>query len=131
MTDMSWRTKIVADKLHVRARGVTPLSTIDDIIFVVFEVRELYERKPSGDWLFISREDDGILRETADIEAADLLVSGTVKWDGCVDYNWNQEKGSLHICSGRAGARQLADMFNEIFDLAIEIMPRAAEYIND
>lgn len=131
VTEAAWLVKVIDNKLHVRARAQQPLGTNGDIIFVVFEVRELYGAKISGEWLFIGKEDDGVLRETTNIELADLLVGGTVKWDGCVDYNWNQETCSQHTCNGRDGTRRLGVMFEAIFDLAIEIMPRAEEYIND
>jgi hypothetical protein len=134
-TDPTWREQIVSDKLHVRARAQArqqPASdSTEDTLFVLFEVRALYGRNDSGGWLFLGREEDGVLRGTADIEIADLLVSGIVKWDGCVDFNWNQEKNSLHTCNGRAGTQHIVTMFNIIFDLAVEIMPQADQYIND
>jgi len=124
--DYPWIVRVIDYTLHIRVRGRAPLSIINDMLLAVFEVREIYAYSQVDNvvtYTFKKEDEHGVLRDISDIEQADLLVSGTVKWDGCADYTWAEKDGAHHICR-RADGRRLGIMFDVIYGLAAEIMPQ-------
>jgi hypothetical protein len=57
-----------------------------------------------------------------DFEAAEEVVRGTVKWDGCVDLWFNAE--NIHHC-GRKCLATLGEMLLRVHDTAKGLLPRA------
>jgi hypothetical protein len=51
---------------------------------------------------------------------AQALLSGFVKWDGCVDITIDDEP--LHFC-GRSNVEEFAQVLTAIYDLAKELIP--------
>jgi hypothetical protein len=51
---------------------------------------------------------------------AQVMVSGSVKWDGCSDITIDDEP--LHFC-GRDNAEEFAALLSAIYDLAAELIP--------
>lgn len=59
---------------------------------------------------------------TEDFEAAEEVVTGAVKWDGCVDLWFNAE--NIHHC-GRRCLSTLGEMLLRVHDTAKGLIPRA------
>jgi hypothetical protein len=55
-----------------------------------------------------------------DRAAAQVAVSGSIKWDGCSDITVDDDP--LHFC-GRDGAEEFAALLSAIYDLASELIP--------
>lgn len=55
-----------------------------------------------------------------DRAAAQIAISGSIKWDGCSDLSIDDEP--LHFC-GRADAEEFAALLSVIYDLAAELIP--------
>jgi hypothetical protein len=55
-----------------------------------------------------------------DRAAAQVAVSGSIKWDGCSDISIDDEP--LHFC-GRDNAEEFAALLSAIYDLASELIP--------
>jgi hypothetical protein len=55
-----------------------------------------------------------------DRAAAQVAVSGSIKWDGCSDISIDDEP--LHFC-GRDNAEEFATLLSAIYDLAAELIP--------
>lgn len=54
--------------------------------------------------------------------ARELFFNGHIKWDGCS--NWKIPDGNyqFHFC-GREGMQKFANLMQEMYDWAIELMP--------
>lgn len=55
-----------------------------------------------------------------DREAAQVMLSGSIKWDGCSDMTIEDEP--LHFC-GRSDMEEFALLLSAIYDLASELIP--------
>ena len=55
-----------------------------------------------------------------DRAAAQVAVSGSIKWDGCSDITIDDEP--LHFC-GRGNAEEFAALLSAIYDMASELIP--------
>jgi hypothetical protein len=55
-----------------------------------------------------------------DRNAAQVTLSGSIKWDGCSDITINDEP--LHFC-GRDDMEEFAALLSAIYDLAAELIP--------
>jgi len=55
-----------------------------------------------------------------DRNAAQVFISGSIKWDGCSDMTIEDEP--LHFC-GRDDAQEFAALLTAIYDLAAELIP--------
>lgn len=58
---------------------------------------------------------------TKDLDEAQRLVAGMVKWDGCAHYNFGDENGYLHLC-GAGNVDGLAKVIAEIHCRCGELM---------
>lgn len=59
-------------------------------------------------------------RPVEDRGAAQVMLSGSIKWDGCSDITIDDEP--LHFCS-RSGMEEFASLLSAIYDLAAELIP--------
>lgn len=62
---------------------------------------------------------------TADIDAAELLLHGSIKWDGCADFDVGDERDHphrLHAC-GLDNARRVGRAIDLIYELAAKHIP--------
>ena len=93
----------------------------DDDVHVDFKVYEIYGE------VFNMGEKVGILNYhgnngefTPDIDKAKLYLHGTIKWDGCSDWWFDEQERRvmLHFC-GRRDMRTLG----LLFDMMYEMMP--------
>lgn len=55
-----------------------------------------------------------------DRAAAQVAISGSIKWDGCSDITIDDEP--LHFC-GRSNMEEFAAVLSAIYDLAAELIP--------
>lgn len=88
--------------------------------FVVdYEVRALtlYDDGNGPAFKFIDNES---LDPTRDFDRAEIIVKGSIKWDGC-SHNDFGEKGYIHGCSRRDLTR-LSTLFERLFDIATELL---------
>lgn len=57
------------------------------------------------------------------LEEADVYLHGTIKWDGCSDWQFDeQEKGCLHGCT-RKDIQRFGDVMGYCWDWASEVCP--------
>ncbi len=81
-----------------------------------FVFADLHESKLSVNFTIFEHE-----------EADEPMVSGSVKWDGCS--NWNTEE-CLHFCC-RNQAKDLGDILAACYDWAAELMPEQVDNLGD
>lgn len=55
-----------------------------------------------------------------DRAAAQVAMSGSIKWDGCCDLTIDDDP--LHFC-GRSNMEELTTLLSAIYDLAAELIP--------
>lgn len=55
-----------------------------------------------------------------DRDAAQVVLSGSIKWDGCSDLTIEDEP--LHLC-GRVAAEEFAALLSAVYDVAAELIP--------
>lgn len=87
--------------------------------YVDYEVRALtlFDDGKGPAFKFI---DKNTLDPTTDFDRGDVLVKGTIKWDGCSHNNFG-DKGYLHGCS-RHDLTRFSTLFNRLFDIAIDLI---------
>jgi hypothetical protein len=59
---------------------------------------------------------------TTNIEEADHIVQGHIKWDGCCNMEWQK---AMHIC-GPEEIQDLVKVFHRLYELAKEHIPHAS-----
>ena len=83
--------------------------------------------KPDGGYEFLNLDDP---RVAENIEQAVWRLRGSVKWDGCVDYEHNMGTGDdyclLHDC-GLSGREDELNVWRAIYRAAAEIMDETAD----
>lgn len=61
--------------------------------------------------------------DTADINEAEPLLSGVVKWDGCAHLDFAPDRGGyVHVCGAR-DADRIGKVIRRLYDVAAEHMP--------
>ena len=115
-----WVDRLFPDLLlHARMRVVN--SAV-----VGYEVRTLsiYEE---GEPLCFHCMEDNHSDVTPDVEKAEILVQGTIKFDGC-SHNDFGDGGYIHGCQ-REHMTRLGTMFDRLFDWAIKLIGDDGEYL--
>jgi hypothetical protein len=71
------------------------------------------------------RDEDGPSPEAiSDFAQAAVYLSGSIKWDGCANLQFDeQERCMLHFC-GREDARKVGKLIDRLYDLAAELFPK-------
>jgi hypothetical protein len=100
--------------VRYRVHGATVEFFAAEVLYLA-ENRRWYERK--GD--FSPMHDP-----TKELDEAQRLVEGMIKWDGCAHYNFGDENGYLHLC-GSGNADVLANTITEIHRRCGELMTEA------
>ena len=124
-----WRNELLTElEAHIRVRP----ETVHDgrTITIAYEVRDLVgyrvedndKETPLYPTIGATSSDD----QTTDIDKAERLIHGFIKWDGC---SHNYFSTYQHECD-RKGLVRLGGIFARLFDLAIELMPHAREYLD-
>lgn len=112
--------------LHVRIR-------MQNSAVMAYEVREYkhYDDGAGDTHKFEMSVENGAVEYTSDIEKSDVLIEGSIKWDGCSHNNFapnEPNRGYIHGCA-REDLIRLGDLYRRLFDFAIERMPDSKEYL--
>jgi hypothetical protein len=74
-----------------------------------------------GPWFEMADSDVG--ESTNKLSEAQVFLSGSIKWDGCSNMNFDaQENCMLHFC-GRSDAAKVGKLLDRLYDLADEHIP--------
>lgn len=99
----------------------------DDLgYYVAYKVHEywlevsVYEAGRWTDGGLWYRTDD--CRETEKIEEAEVVVSGSVKWDGCSNWDFHTDECMAHFCD-RKGLTDFGELLGRLWDLAADKVP--------
>lgn len=117
---MEWKIEKVFEdlELHVRA-GLINSHVME------YEVRDMIIHDDGNGPPLKFRTDDGGI--TSDLNQAEILVKGSIKWDGCSHNNFG-ENGYLHACCKSEMVR-FGELFSRLFDMAQELMPDNGDYL--
>lgn len=95
--------------------------------FVCYEVSGYVRDEVTGEYTVpdYKMAGDGCGDETTeDLDRAQVYLHGGIKWDGCSNWSFDeQERCMLHFC-GRRSIRQLTVLFDRLYDLAAELIPK-------
>lgn len=58
-----------------------------------------------------------------------LYMGGFVKWDGCINFNFDNESVMLHCCGRNNAKTFLVEIMDKIYDMAQELMPDNEGYL--
>jgi hypothetical protein len=95
------------------------------VSFVVKEkVGETLSPPPAGLWLY--RRESGSSRssvddgdDTADFDLGEVFLDGTIKWDGCSNWDFHTSDVLIHFC-GRRQATGLGRLLDHLYQIAQE-----------
>ena len=94
--------------------------------FMSFKVYAIYGVASPGNQILWAAWDEAIASSTGDIEKADVFCSGDVKWDGCTNFQFDeQERCALHCCD-RKSLADIGELLRRVHVLAEEKIPKAA-----
>jgi len=115
-----WVERIYDDiELHARMRSINEAC-------VEYEVRPLmFWDDGEGSPLKFEARGDGAVGPTHDIDKAEVLITGSIRFDGC-SHNYFQDY--IHGC-GRDELVRLGALYTLLFDWAIEFMPENEEFL--
>lgn len=60
---------------------------------------------------------------TENPDEAEVFVAATIKWDGCVHWDFGEE-GYIHTCSGPSAADDMAEVMRAMFEAARPLLKR-------
>lgn len=85
----------------------------------------VFERTAYGtDVLYRDRRDSAGVEMTDDVEHAEVFMSGSVKWDGCINFDFPASKDCMIHACGKADVKaKFTESFDLIYSLAAEQMP--------
>jgi hypothetical protein len=91
-------------------------------LYVEFQVYEIKGRDADGTRFFALRDsisDEGV----ASLVEAEPYLSGSVKWDGCSNWRFDeQDRGWMHACT-RADLVNMGEVMARCRDFAATLMP--------
>ena len=106
-----WETRVYESlRLHVRARKMNEA-------YVEYEVRDVFV---DDGHLSFKHKDNTHPGDTSEVEEAEILVSGTIKFDGCSDTRFG-DGGYYHGCF-REHMTRLGPLYDHLFDWAMELI---------
>ena len=94
--------------------------------FEVFEVVARYENKKTGEFTEPEYEKKGSETSedmTENLDEAQTLVRGSVRWDACSHVYVGDEDGYVHMCGGRSWFTFIESM-NRIWEIAAKELPQ-------
>jgi len=66
---------------------------------VDYKIYNMYGYDQATGPYFCKEDENGAINPVDNIEEADVFMSGSVKWDGCSNWHFNeQERGMIHGC---------------------------------
>lgn len=87
---------------------------------VSFKIYEL-EATMHADLQYLHKGWAGSGDTTTDVEQAEVLMEGRLKWDGCIDLKQGNER-YMHFC-GRGKFKEWLKLLERVYDLAAVHMP--------
>lgn len=87
---------------------------------ISFNVYRVIGETESGVRIYNRHGYESSLDPVEDRSAAQVMLSGSIKWDGCSDLTIEDEP--LHFC-GRSDIEEVAKVLSAIYDLAAELIP--------
>lgn len=99
------------------------IERFEDYAFVVNEINEAVLGfrvvkiigHDVNDINFYSKDND----TTTDFEAADPFLSGSIKWDGCSNWDFHDHDCMVHFC-GRADATSIGRLMDHLYTITSE-----------
>jgi hypothetical protein len=88
-----------------------------------YEVHDIADEDSEGQKLFAFENEHGTDDLTPDIEKAIIFMHGAIKWDGCSHNNLQEY---IHGCA-RKDMTRIGTLFEKLFDIACEKMPKSAD----
>lgn len=86
------------------------------VVYPLFETSE-------GGMVYQLKDAPGQPDPTTDIDQAECLMRGTIKWDGCMDLMLGDSRGSIHFC-GRHSALIFDRAIRAVFEIAEQRMSK-------
>ena len=68
----------------------------------------------SGAWLY-----NGVDGSVSDFDKAEVFLSGSIKWDGCSNWDFHTDECMKHFC-GRAQAVGIGALMDHLYQIASE-----------
>lgn len=90
--------------------------------FEVFEVVARYENKKTGEYTepkYLKKGASSSEDMTEDLDEAETLLKGSIKWDACSHVRFGDEVGYLHLCGGRSWFN-LIEATKRVYKIAIK-----------
>jgi hypothetical protein len=88
---------------------------------VLFEISKIVgEMVPSGALLYESAENRN--DSTEDFAESQRFLSGSIKWDGCSNWDWHTDGCLMHFC-GRGEAVSIGTLMTKLYDIAADRLP--------
>ena len=79
--------------------------------------------KPPLGFVFLKKDADSGTDSVETVEEAQVYLSGSIKWDGCSNLHFGEQKRcSLHFC-GKQEAMNVGVLMGRLYDLAAKIIP--------
>ena len=92
--------------------------------FVEFFAAEVLYLAENRRWYGRKGDFSPMNNPTKELDEAERLIEGSVKWDGCANYNFGDDNGYLHLC-GAINVDDLAKVITEIHRRCGELMTEA------
>lgn len=93
---------------------------LENDVVVAFKVFEIVGIEDSYKFLYRKKETPGC-EFISDITDAELLISGNLKWDGCIDFKFpSQDFCMLHACQNPG--KKFKAIFDAIYGVAADII---------
>lgn len=104
---------------YTGAPGTGDVYTVE---FVVYEANEWFRGNDERGVHFQRKDSVSSPNPVDSLDDAEWSIIGGVKWDGCVNYKYNQESCLLHQC-GLYGFETEARVWKFIYQCAETLMP--------
>lgn len=102
------------------------VEQFEDCVFSVTEINEVELGFKVAKVIGISLDQGGIPSyraegngSTDDFEKAELFLSGSIKWDGCSNWDFHDHDGMAHFC-GKNDATGLGRLMDHLYTITSE-----------
>lgn len=109
-----------AKVVHYEDIGYSVVYVVDEYHIGV-EVSEICAPEMVSQGRMFRDEDDQFIY---DLDKAERVIKGSIKWDGCSNWNMMPDDTLLHFC-GKEGAIGLGTLLGRLYDIAKAEIPRA------
>lgn len=113
---------------YIRLKPYTHDKKCYVVLFEVFNIHEDYSETKMK-WMFDKKDTSYYANPIDDPDKAEIMISGSVKWDGCSDINYGRN-GYIHSCS-RNQVTRLSKILDYVFESAAKIMVDSGQIMID